>query len=280
MNNLSEFLRLIKEFGLFKVTLALMFLSAMYWVPYYMVNTKISSLQKDVSSISTNVNSIKNTINVYPSTNQAETGGVVQGSNDESKQDINTNFNPKDWIIDDKFTLRADGYYCRPKLKKNSLLPIWSIWTSEFYDITTPFEVTLKIDGSGDSENPPTVSLMSGKYIPKFSPELNFRLSIFDTDNQSIRLYGSENMSDRLTSEPDLSSNITIAVKPTRLRDSDRRIYLNPSIKYAVSGTTDSMTYPVKDFSTVIQSVDANVKYQYGIGIREGECVKIESKNP
>lgn len=200
-----------------------------------------------------------------------EVGGAVDNS--QGKQE---------WITDN-LDVDKEGYYCHNV--KN--FQFWGPWTKNSYppnvnEIKIKFKIKPK--NNKDYGNIPTVSIAYGEYIPKYNPDVLYRLNIFDDSLKSIRLYDSNNESvaqEWLDSAPEINKEIIIKLSPRTQGPSSRIVSLNPKIVYIpTDNPTESYEFTAKkQFNTSLPALDleGGLEKQIGIGIRPSTCIKIES---
>ncbi len=230
-------------------------------------NTIDNSSQTSSDSKNTNVFTPGNNNNIQLGDQDEQ--GKTKGDN------VNT-FNPDDWIIE-SFEQDKEGYYC-PLTKK---FEFWSIWSKK--KLPPDFDqvrIKIRIKHKNNSTKPPTFAISYGEYKPSFSPVQYYRINIFDTDTQSVRLYDNKNNSvaqGYLKEHPDMSSDLLITLSPRIPDPKSRRIKLNPTITYAVSNQEEPGEFsPEEEFSTLLPTVvlEDGTPQQIGLGVNYDVCFK------
>lgn len=219
-----------------------------------------------------NITNVKTTINVGEDNRTGVGETPPLGTSIEFKED--------DWIIEN-YKKDNEGYYC-PTAKN---FTYWSIWSKRKVPlILSELKIKLLIKKSKGTDSPPTLVIVYGEYKKDYSPQVYYRLNIFDDSLRSIRLYDSKNKSveqDWLSEDPDLSSEIMISISPRSLGPDNRKIGVNPKIAYSTSTSPIITEFKSeKDFIVMIPIIkveDKNINKQIGIGVNSGTCFKITS---
>lgn len=245
-------------------------------VVVYFNHADIQGLRQDITTNQT-VNT-QNTLQI--NSESTPSLGTVKGDQDNMTSPTKS-FSKNDWIADEKFFEDKEGYFCRSKGFGKATFPVWSLWTKNTYKLISPVHITVQVKSLEKLTQPPTISLSFGRYIKDYSPLPIYRLDLFDTDTRTVRLYDANNDASgpagRLSSEPNLNSDITISIDPKTISNTDRTLHENPVISYALPDSPITQSDPLSNMNIVIPSVDSSVEYQYGLGIHEGMCIKILS---
>ncbi len=208
--------------------------------------------------------------------NNPQVLGTPETPGPKNLEGVKASFNEKNWIIDN-FRMDNDGFYC-PTVKN---FEFWSMWTKEEF----PAQLTnlkIRVQIKPDNKKPPTLALTYGSYKFGLAPQPYYRLSVFDSDLKTIRLYNKDNKSqvqDWLSDTPDLKTEMTISIAPRVPDPKGRKVILNPSIKYAIENSDGQKDFNSQEEFGVIMPIvemgDSTVKKQFGVGTRYGTCFKI-----
>lgn len=281
--SLDKFKEDIKKYGFWKTILIyVLFFYLPIFVLFFIQYFNNKDFKKELIEINNKISQ-----NQEQKQEQKLNQSLVLGDNSSEKeikkeeQNL-TNFNPDNWVID-KFK-KEDDFYCPNNVKGYDF---WSMWTKEQYPVKMD-KIKIKFQIKQiNKEIPPTVTLSYGTYFGNIkSPEEIYRINIFDDGPKSIRLYKNNKSSDQsyLEKEVDLNSEITFEISPRILDSKGRTIKINPTLRYAVLNSEEQEEHITKkDFEVVLPMVDiedSSTKKQFGIGTRNGNCIKILSFEP
>lgn len=195
----------------------------------------------------------------------------------------NTSFNENDWIIQ-HLVPDSDGYYC-PKAEN---FDYWYMWTKEVYEPNVSnIKIRFSVKAKQGSKVPPTFSIAYGDYKVNLSPHIVYRLNVFDTDMNTLRLYNNKNDSvawDRFEQEPDPSTEMILEIIPRITGVNNNSISLYPRFQYLTKDGLKPMQHvSLVNFEVSLPMVnisDGTVSKQIGLGSSKNTCFKITGFEP
>lgn len=199
---------------------------------------------------------------------------------EESALGNQTGFNPEQWIIE-KFEKDSEGFYC-PLLLRG--FKYWSIWSKEKISPILPLKIRLRVKNKSSPDLTPTIIISYGEYLKNLTLITDYRISIFDTDYKSIRLYNEKNESIKqawLEETPNLDNDMIFSLSPRSIVSKGRKLNLNPGLIYNPINSDSTIEFkPEVEFLALLPTVDIEdpgFKKQLGIGVKFGSCIKINA---
>ncbi len=271
LQGLSEIGKSIDKRGWFKtIFLYLIF----YIIPFFSIEFFLNKkLEKSIINQQTQVVNIKNgdVLGTNNPDNTSNTESIIKTTN------ISSSFNQNDWLIKN-FNTDTDGFLC-PTVNN---FEYWSIWTKKEFPLQIKnIKLRIYIKSNPKSKVPPTITITYGSYSNGYAPQQLYRLNIFDSNTETIRLYNENNKSksqDWLQETPDINSEMMIILSPRVPDPNGRKININPVIKYAVKDSDTQKEFAPQNFEVVLPTVamkDETLNKQIGVGTQKGNCFKI-----